>query len=139
MDHTAALAFGGPLAGWLLIALISLIPKARQVLAGDEGPGLLYIVIFATLVGWGIALWRVVLIRSLFSRGVHAMGQVCSTRSNGTSVHAEFRYTFHGHPHEASADLFANARSNRIRPGDTVALVVDPERPELALIRDLYL
>lgn len=138
-DHTAALAFGGPMAGWLLAAIVSLIPDARPVLSGSHGPGFLYVVIFATVAGWGIALWRVYAVRSIFSRGVHAVGQVCASRSARTLVHVEYRYSLHGHPYEASADLLASNSTSQIRAGDTVALVVDAERPHLALIRDLYL
>jgi hypothetical protein len=138
-DHTAALAFGGPLAGWILAAILSLLPAARPALTGEDGPGFYYIVIFATVAGWIIALWRVYTIRSLFSRGVPAVGQVCGVRSARTWVRVEYRYSLHGRPYDASSDLFASNRALQIKAGDTVALVVDPERPHLALIRDLYL
>jgi len=141
MDHTAALAFIGPLAGWLLAALISLIPTVRPVLtsSGSQGPGFLFIVIFATVVGWAIALMRVYSIRSLFNRGIPALGQVCSCRSYRTGVHVDYRYAYHGRPYQASAELLANERSRQIQVGDSVGLVVDPARPNIALIRDLYL
>lgn len=140
-DHTAALAFAGPLAGWLLVALIALIPDARPVLTGEggRGPGFLFIVILATIAGWGIAVWRVNAIRSIFSRGVPAVGQVCATRSARTLVMVDFRYTYHGRQHQCTADLLASDRARQICTGDTVALLVDPDRPSLALIRDLYL
>lgn len=139
-DHTAALAFGGPLAGWLLAALIVLIPDARPVLTGEggHGPGFLFIVAFATVAGWGIAFWRVYTIRGLFSRGVPAVGQVCGIRSARTLVMVDFRYTYHGRQYQATADLLASDRARQIRAGDTVALLVDPDRPRQALIRDLY-
>ncbi len=140
VDYTAALTFYGPLAGWILAALLALIPGVRPILGvSGQGPGFLFVVVFATAVGWGIALMRIVAIRSLFSRGVPAIGQVCRLRSSATLVHVEYRYSFHGRPYDASADLLAGERTRQIKVGDAAALLVDPERQNQALIRDLYL
>jgi hypothetical protein len=139
VDHIAALTFYGPLAGWILVALLALIPDVRPILSGSgQGPGFLFIVVFLTAAGWGTALMRVYAIRALFNRGVPAAGQVCRLRSSGTLIHVDYRYSFHGRPYESSADLLAGERTRQIKVGDAAALLVDPERPNQALIQDLY-
>lgn len=83
--------------------------------------------------------WRVRLIRAVFTGGVEAAGtsqHVTATRGSKTPL--DFTYTHAGREHFGGHTINDMRHSNKLQPGDNVTLLVDPTRPRVSFIRDLF-
>lgn len=98
-------------------------------------PGPLVLTGAATVVGLAVLLWRVLRIRSVFRRGRVVQATVEHVLFHRGRGRVRFRYGEH-----ASWVAVHQTRAARLlREGDTIEVVVDPDRPTVALPRSLFL
>jgi hypothetical protein len=93
-----------------------------------------------TLVCAGVVVWRVLLISGVFARGVEVTGRVTHVSpARAGSIRIEFDYSDGEHDHSGRNSINDSRYAQEFQRGDEVVLVLDPARPHVAFIRDLYL
>lgn len=132
---TDSLAFGGaviPPALWgLYLAMLWLDPGSADAWLFPALPAVI------TVMGVVAVMRRVRLVRNVFAHGVEAPGTVQSaTTTRGSQTRIDFTYTYAGQAYSGS-NVVSGAHVGG-KPGDAITVVLDPQRPKRAFIRDLY-
>lgn len=106
--------------------------------SGRPGGTWLYIVIALTPICLGVIFWRLGHIRSLFENGREVQGsltQVSFFRDRGRITYI---YSINGERYQSSSMVSRSRRTAKLGPGQDVLLLVDPDKPKSAIIRELY-
>ena len=87
-----------------------------------------------------VLLWRVWLIRSVFRHGVEAPATVTRLkRMRASRTRINYVYAYAGRERTGGNTVSSARVPVTVKPGDTVTLLVDPNHPRRAFIRELYL
>jgi hypothetical protein len=141
-DYPSVLCIVAPLVGlglWLLIDVAGVSLSRRGT---DVGPGAgsfflrLGGVAFAVCVP--LLAWRVRGLMTLLREGTQTPGRVTGVDFFKDRGSVTFAYTHEGQDYEATRSLSQNSRTRLLEVDQPVTVVVDPENPARALIRDLY-
>ncbi|MBW2256977.1 MAG: hypothetical protein JRI25_20615 [Deltaproteobacteria bacterium] len=142
-DAVAATGAGVLVLVWVLllvaVALGRVPGSATEFLsfAGDD-PWPLLLTAAGTLGGGLVCGRRVVRIRRVFARGVVVRGQVEATHFHRGRGRITVAYWLDGQRHSSWAPVRGTREVRRLAAGDEVDLVVLPDDPGQAFIRDLY-
>jgi hypothetical protein len=91
-----------------------------------------------TLIGGGIALYRIRTIRRTFARGRIVAGYVVEIGENVERIrYAIVGYEIAGHAYRVRSVIEGTQAAN-VQQGGRVDVVVDPEKPGRGIVRELY-
>ncbi len=141
-DYLALLCVIGPVVGWCLwLAFdyfgLSLNRRGRTLDAGTS-PIFLYLACGFTALCLPLLYWRVASFLNTFRNGVQVIGRVLSVdfyKDRGTVVYA---FEHENREHKISRGIHKSARTRALKDGQAVVVVLDPENPQGALLRDLF-
>ena len=100
----------------------------------------------STLIGVGIVVLsitilirRYLLIQLIYKDKQEVTGEISSTFFNRGSGRVDYTYSFQGENYISGNSVSASKRTQVLKIGDRVVLLVDRRKPTRAFIRDLYL
>lgn len=95
--------------------------------------------VLATLFALIFVVLRVRWFRALYSRGMVVPGTIVSAHfSSRGHGHVTYRYTYLGETYKRWRSVMLVPWTRGLKPGTQVPVVVDPEDPKQAVIRDIY-
>jgi hypothetical protein len=92
-----------------------------------------------TLLAAGWLAWRVYRIWRLFRTGLEVRGRITVATMRGYRGQVDYTYTYGRYKFKQSANLHRNKRTLALRDWTPVTLLIDRQKPQLSVIRDLYL
>jgi len=108
--------------------------------AGNDAVRLfLPLAIAATVIGIPVLVQRYRIISSVFAEGAQTKGIVTSLSFFRGRGRAEYSYTFQGAKQVSANAINKNSRTRKLRVGEAVTVIVDPNNPKRAFIREIYL
>ena len=141
-DYRASLGVLLPVVSWLLYLFVTHFGLANgyDPLRGAAGaPFFFYLGLVSLLVGGALLYWRFSLIWSLFARGVEVTGTIAKIIFYRDRGRVRYAYTYQGESYQVESIIFKNKRTRGWREGVELVLIVDPDDPQHALIRALYI
>jgi hypothetical protein len=126
---------------YIVIAYFGFFPgfRGHDPIQGSEGaPAFLYLGIITTLIGVPLFVWRWRSFQSVFARGRVVTGRIASVSFSRDRGRVEYSYEYSGQRYHGGNAIMKTKRTKALQEGDEVELIVDPENPKRALIRDLY-
>lgn len=132
-DYIALVAVLLPLVAWGLYAVLNI----AQV---KPAPGMTYIAVAAviTVIAVVVFLWRYRTLAGIFANGIEVPATIHHAAFFRDRGRLEYVYTVQGEKYLGSAAVHKNRRTAALRPGEQVIVLVDPDHPKRAFIRDLY-
>jgi hypothetical protein len=142
-DYATILAMLFPVVIWgvyVATAFFGFFPglRGREPLTASDANFFLYFSVIVTLLGIPLLIWRIHVIRAIFIRGIEVSGKIMSAHFSGSRGRLEYAYIFDGQTYRAGHAVHKTKQVRGIQPGDTITLVVDPNKPGKALIRDIF-
>lgn len=139
-DYLSSLAVIVPLVGFALFILTGVfgLHIFRRGVDVSDAPFFLKWGLISGAIGIPLLFWRLRAIQSLFARGVEVPGSVLSANFHRGRGRIEFAYFFQGVEHSAGAAVQKNYTVRRMLSRDEVIVIVDPENPRKAFLRDLF-
>lgn len=143
-DYAALLAVLFPVVIWgmyVATAFFGFFPglRGREPLTASDAPFFLYFALIVTLLGIPLLVWRIRSIQSHFKRGVEVPGTITSANFYRGRGRLEYAYSFQDQTYRTGNAVQETKQIKGLQPGDNIILVVDPDKPRKALIRDIYL
>jgi hypothetical protein len=126
---------------YICVAYFGYFPgfRGHDPIQGSEGaPLFLYLFIGGLVLGVPLAIWRIRTIQQLFARSVEVTGQVTNISFYKDRGRVEYTYTYLGQSYSGGNAIMKTGRTQQLRPGTQMVLLVNPDDPKHALIRDLY-
>jgi hypothetical protein len=99
----------------------------------------LLLTIGATVIGVPTLIQRYRAISSVLANGTETKGVVNSVGFFRGRGRVEYSYTFQGEKHTTSNAINRNGRTRKLRVGQPVKVLVDPENPKRAFIQEIYM
>lgn len=99
---------------------------------------LLYIGIGTALAAIPIILIRILYFYKMFRIGSETSGVVQRVFFYRSRGRVTYDYTFQGTDYHSGSAIMKTARSGRLRPDQEVTLLVDPNQPKRAVVKELY-
>jgi hypothetical protein len=113
--------------------------RGRDPIQGTEGaPLFFYLFIIGLVIGLPLAIWRIRSIQQIFANSVEVNGQVTDISFFRDRGRVEYSYSFQGQNYSGGNAIMKTGKTLQLRPGSQVMLLVNPNEPKRALIRDLY-
>jgi hypothetical protein len=142
-DYIALLAVLAPVVAWgmyIATAYFGFFPGLRgdDPLTGADAPFFLYAGVAVTLIAIPLLTVRVRSFQSLFRRGVELPGRITDISFYRDRGRIEYTYSYQGQTYQGANAIQKTGRAQALQPGAEVTLLVDPDKPDRALIRDLY-
>ena len=131
-DYAAFLAFMLPIGLWGTLLLHAVLGQK-----GDPSIGIL-LIIPLTFLAWPYAIWRSRDIQTAIEHGVECpaiLSNVSFFRDRGR---VDYIYTYQGQKYSSGSAVMKNGRTQALSVGQQIVVVVDPNNPKRAFIRDLY-
>ena len=130
-----------PAVAWIVCFFLT-VPRdltTHQVYATPlAGSLLLILAVLTTAAGIPVLAWRLAKIRRLFREGEEAMGNIKRVVFRRDRGLVEFNYMFDGKPYYTRSYLHRNRQTIALEHATRVALLIDPEKPGEAIIRNVY-
>jgi hypothetical protein len=126
---------------YICVAYFGYFPGLRghDPIQGTEGaPVLLYMFIFGLVVGLPLAFWRIRSIQQLFAKSVEINGQVTNISFIKDRGRVEYSYTYQNQKYSGGSAIMKTGKTQKLSSGSQVVLLVNPDQPKRALIRELY-
>jgi len=92
----------------------------------------------SSFLGMGVLIWRVVLLRAIFSNGAQVRGRITSFSLRRDRGQVKYTFIFNHEEHLSGAGVHRNKQTMALKVGNPVILMVDRSNPKRAFIRDLY-
>jgi hypothetical protein len=127
---------------YICVAYFGYFPglRGRDPIQGTEGaPVFLYLFIIGLVLGLPLAFWRIRTIQQLFSKGIEVGGQIIAISFYRDRGRVEYSYSHAGQAYSGGNAIMKTSRTQQLRSGDQIVLLVNPDEPKRALIRDLYI
>jgi len=127
---------------FVFVTVMGLFPKQSgySIQQDPQGPVVFfYALVGAIIIGIPLTIWRISVIQKLFERSLETPGKISGLFFSRDRGRVEFSYTFEGQNYTSGSSIMKNKRTERLLPGSQVTLMVDPQKPQNAMIRDLYL
>jgi hypothetical protein len=113
--------------------------RGRDPIQGTEGaPVFFYLFIIGLVLGLPLAFWRIRAIQQLFSKGMEVIGQITNISFYRDRGRVEYSYSHAGQAYSGGNAIMKTRKTQQLRPGNQIVLLVNPDEPKRALIRDLY-
>ncbi len=131
-DYTSKLAFLSPLVVWGIGIITRFVdPEASAWFLKIAPP--------VTVVAFIILLWRIRLIRSVFTYGEEVPGVIHAIGFFRGRGRVEYIYTYGEEKYRSSNAIHQTKRAKALQLGQNVTVVLDREHPKRAFIKELYL
>lgn len=143
-DYLALLGVLVPVVSLILyicVAYLGYFPgfRGHDPIQGTEGaPLFLYMSIIGLVVGLPLAIWRIRSIQQIFAKSVEVIGQVTNISFYKDRGRVEYSYTYQNKNYSGGNAIMKTGKTQQLRSGSQVMLLVNPDEPKQALIRDLY-
>ena len=127
---------------YIAVAYFGYFPgfRGHDPIQGSEGaPLFLNLFVGGLLIGVPLAIWRIHSIQQLFAKSVEVSGQVTALEFYKDRGRVEYTYAYQGQSYSGGNGIMKTGKTQALRPGTQVVLLVNPDEPKRALIRDLYL
>lgn len=98
-----------------------------------------YIAVTATVISLALIAWRTRRIGSVFEDGREVDGNVTAVSFFRDRGRITYIYSLNGQRYQASNIVSRNSVTRRLGPGQNVIIMVDPDRPKAAFIKELYI
>ncbi len=127
---------------YIAVAYFGYFPglRGRDPIQGTEGaPIFLYGFIIGAIIGIPLSLWRYKRIQTIFLNGITLVGKIEGVfwyRDRGS---IDISYQYEGKSFLKPNPIMKNARTRAFTKGMDVAVVVNKDDPNQAVIRDLYI
>jgi len=92
-----------------------------------------------TVVGVPVLVQRYRTISSVFANGTQTKGIVTGLSFFRGRGRVEYSYTFQGEKQVSGNAINKNSRTRKLRVGEAVTVIVDPDNPKRAFIQEIYL
>jgi hypothetical protein len=99
----------------------------------------LYVALIATFVGVFTLIGRYWMILSVFAQGMEAAATITEASFFRDRGHIAYTYTWQDEKYFSGVVVCKTKRTRSLRVGQDVILILNPDRPKRAFIRDLYL
>ncbi len=126
---------------FVFVTVMGLFPEQSgyAIQQDPQGPVIFFYALIAGIViGIPLTAWRVSVIQKLFERSLETPGKISGLSFSRDRGRVEFTYVFEGKNYTSGSSIMKNKRTERLLPGSQVTLMVDPQKPKNAMIRDLY-
>jgi hypothetical protein len=108
-------------------------------LIGVEMQFFTFFAVVLTIFDLPLLIWRVLFIQNVFGRGLEIDGKVQETFFTFINGRIGYEYDFQNQNYSSGNAVRTSGRTKSYREDQQVILVVDPEKPHRAFIKDLYL
>lgn len=130
-DYLAFIALIFPIASWVMAIFFLIyaghIQSNYYLFAGG-----------VTLLGVLAAIWRYRVIAGLFENGQMVDCEISAIEFFRDRGNIQYIYMFHGEKFEGFNAVMKNKSTQKYAVGQTVKLMVNPEKPKQAFLQDLY-
>ncbi len=126
---------------YICVAYFGYFPgfRGHDPIQGTEGaPLFFYLFIAGLVVGIPVTIWRIRSIQQIFSKSVEVVGQVTNISFYKDRGRVEYSYTYLGQNYSGGNAIMKTGKTQQLHTGNQVVLLVNPDEPKRALIRDLY-
>lgn len=114
--------------------------RGRDPIQGTEGaPLFFYMFIIGLVIGLPLAFWRIRSIQQMFEKSVEVIGQITNISFYKDRGRVEYSYTYQNQNYSGGNAIMKTGKTQQLRSGSQVVLLVNPDEPKHALIRDLYI
>ncbi len=140
-DYPAFIAACIPAVAWIACIALTVprdLSNGEAITTPAQAFLLLVLAILSTAICIPIVAWRLARIRKLFRCGVEAKGNVKQVVFYRDRGRVEYNYLFRGKPYYTRNYLHRNRQTRALEQATIVALLVNPEKPEQAIIPHLY-
>jgi hypothetical protein len=131
-DYIALGAVLVPLVMWCMYAVLLLTGS------GQAPGGIFFIAAAITVIAALVLLWRYRTIAGVFADGIEVPATIHNAAFFRDRGRLEYVYTIQGEKYLGGVAVHKNRRTAALRPGEQVVVLVDPDHPKRAFIRDLY-
>lgn len=127
---------------YICVAYFGYFPglRGRDPIQGTEGaPLFLYGFIITAVIGIPLTTWRYRSIQKVFLNGEIVVGKIEGVYFHRDRGSVDYSYQHNGKFYLKATPIMKTARTRALARGMEVALVVNKDDPNQALIRDLYI
>jgi hypothetical protein len=127
---------------YICVAYFGFFPgfRGHDPILGTEGaPLFFYLFIVGMAIGVPLEIWRIRSIQKIFSKSVEVIGQVTNISFYRDRGRVEYSYRYQDQAYSGGNAIMKTGKTKQLHPGSQVALLVNPDEPKRALIRDLYI
>jgi hypothetical protein len=124
------------------LPVIWLISAQLPFVSRDDGVGAAEAVATAlvgSLLAGGLLVWRIVRVYRLFSRGRPVRARITRREVVRDRARLELAYDLGGASITSCTRVYNNRRAQALAVNQDVDILVDPESPHEAIVRDLYI
>lgn len=86
-----------------------------------------------------VVIWRYNSVHTLFNNGIELSATIVDLWFFRGRGRVDYTFTCRNHEFISGNDITPNGRTRSLREGDRVTIYVDPENPQRAVIRELFL
>ena len=104
----------------------------------DASQLFLFLTTVVTVIGIPTLIQRYRTISSVIAKGTQTKGVISSIGFLRGRGRVEYSYTVQGEKHTSSNAINRNSRTRKLRVGQSVNVVVDPNDPKRAFIQEIY-
>ncbi len=126
---------------YIAVAYFGYFPgfRGHDPIQGTDGaPLFLYMFLAGIVIGLPLAYWRIRSILEMFSRNVEVVGQITGISFFRDRGQIQFTYNYFNQAYSGVTAIMKTRRTEQLQRGQEVILLIDPNDPKRALIRDLY-
>lgn len=138
-DYPSFIFVSFSVAAWIIyVAWVPAWRKDGPIINPQLAPYTLLIAILISLLGIGVVAYRLHLLRTVFSKGVEVRGKITEITLPRDRGRVNYSFYYQNKEFSSFAPIHRNKQTLSLKKGDRVTLVIDPEYPVRAFIRDLY-
>lgn len=134
VDYAAFLATVFPIVMWGMYGVMLYLGNIDS--SGKTYPTLTGII---TIVSALVLIWRIRLFFHIFTEGVEAPATISKVFFFRDRGRLDYSYTYQGQQYNSGNAVHRVKQTRNLKPGDQVIVIVDPNHPKRAYVRDLYL
>lgn len=112
--------------------------RGRDPLTRSDAPFFLYLALAVTVIAIPLVIWRVRSIQAVFAGGIEAVGRITGVAFRRDRGRVEYTYTVKDQTFHGGSAIMKTGQTKRLVVGEEVVVVVDPDNPKRALLRELY-
>jgi hypothetical protein len=127
---------------YIAVAYFGYFPgfRGRDPIQGTDGAPLFFnLFIIGLVIGIPLAIWRIRSIQQLFVKSVEVVGQITDIAFYRDRGRVDYSYTYQDKQYLGGSAIMKTGKTQQLRSGNQVVLLVNPDNPKNALIRDLYI
>lgn len=122
----------------LLVPLIMWFIYLLTVLVAGGIIWVLAVAVAATVIGPGVLIYRLRVMRNSFNQGVDTNGELVKVFFYQDRGRIDYTYTYGAQKYSSSIAIHKNNLTREFTVGQQVVVVVDPNQPEHSFLSELY-